>query len=61
MRTAQKGSRRRANIAEISRPFGSVLLGLAYRHGLRASERCDLRWDHLNLDDSGLWNYFVSP
>ena len=61
MRTAQKGSRRRANIAEISRPFGSVLLGLACRHGLRTSERRDFRGDHLNLDDNGLWNYFVTP
>lgn len=28
-----------------------VLVRLVYRHGLRASEACDLRWDHLNLDD----------
>ena len=28
-----------------------VLVRLVYRHGLRASEACDLRWDHLNLDE----------
>jgi integrase len=28
-----------------------VLVRLIYRHGLRASEACDLRWDHLNLDE----------
>jgi type 1 fimbriae regulatory protein FimB/type 1 fimbriae regulatory protein FimE len=28
-----------------------VLVRLIYRHGLRASEACELRWDHLNLDE----------
>jgi type 1 fimbriae regulatory protein FimB len=28
-----------------------VLVRLVYRHGLRASEACNLRWDHLNLDE----------
>jgi type 1 fimbriae regulatory protein FimB len=28
-----------------------VMVRLVYRHGLRASEACDLRWDHLNLDE----------
>jgi integrase len=28
-----------------------VLVRLVYRHGLRASEACDLKWDHLNLDE----------
>jgi integrase len=28
-----------------------VLVRLVYRHGLRASEACDLRWEHLNLDE----------
>jgi integrase len=28
-----------------------VMVRLIYRHGLRASEACYLRWDHLNLDE----------
>jgi integrase len=28
-----------------------VLARLVYRHGLRASEACDLRWHHLNLGE----------
>src|ERR1700722_16475800 len=28
-----------------------VMVRLVYRHGLRASEACDLRWDQLNLDE----------
>jgi integrase len=28
-----------------------VIVRLIYRHGLRAAEACNLRWDHLNLDD----------
>jgi integrase len=28
-----------------------IMVRLVYRHGLRASEACDLRWDQLNLDE----------
>src|ERR1700749_1007340 len=28
-----------------------IMVQLVYRHGLRASEACDLRWTDLNLDE----------
>ena len=28
-----------------------IMVRLVYRHGLRASEACELRWDSLNLED----------
>jgi type 1 fimbriae regulatory protein FimB/type 1 fimbriae regulatory protein FimE len=28
-----------------------VLVRMTYRHGLRASEAVNMRWDHINLDD----------
>jgi integrase len=31
-----------------------ILVRLVYRHGLRASEACDLRWTDLNLDDGSI-------
>jgi type 1 fimbriae regulatory protein FimB/type 1 fimbriae regulatory protein FimE len=31
-----------------------VLVRLIYRHGLRASEACELRWDHLDLDEGSI-------
>ena len=32
----------------------SAAILLAYRHGLRASEVCDLRWDHVDFDQAVL-------
>jgi type 1 fimbriae regulatory protein FimB/type 1 fimbriae regulatory protein FimE len=31
-----------------------ILVQLVYRHGLRASEACDLRWNDLNLDEGAI-------
>jgi type 1 fimbriae regulatory protein FimB/type 1 fimbriae regulatory protein FimE len=31
-----------------------ILVRMVYRHGLRASEVCDLRWDHLNVDEGSV-------
>jgi integrase len=32
----------------------SIMLLIAYRHGFRASEVCDLRWDQIDLDQARL-------
>lgn len=32
-----------------------VMVRMTYRHGMRASEVCALRWDHINLDEGTLY------
>jgi integrase len=34
--------------------WDSIMVLMAYRHGLRASELCDLRWDQVDFDRAAL-------
>jgi integrase len=34
--------------------WDSIMVLMAYRHGLRASELCDLRWDQVDFNQAAL-------